>query len=72
MAPSRPPRAISTPEGSSGAMATPAVRVGARVREQIGDDPALQMAGRGEERSRHLSSGEDGRPREPGEAISGC
>ena len=53
MAPNPPLGAISTPEGSSGAMATTAVRVDARVREQIGEDPALQLAGRGEKRSWH-------------------
>ena len=52
MAPNPPLGAVSTPEGSSGAMATE-VRVDAQVREQIGEDPALQLAGRGEKRSRH-------------------
>ncbi len=55
MAPGRPPGAVSTLEGSSGAMAD------AQVGEQIGEDPALQLAGGGEKRSWHLSSGEDGR-----------
>jgi hypothetical protein len=45
MAPSPPPRAISTPEGSSGAMAITVVRVDAQVREQVGEDPALQLDG---------------------------
>ena len=53
MAPSPPPRAVSTPEGSSGAMATTAVRADAQVHDQIGEDPALQLAGRGETRSGH-------------------
>jgi hypothetical protein len=53
MAPNPPLGAVSTPEGSSGAMAATAVRVDARVREQIGEDPALQLAGRGEKRSKH-------------------
>ena len=53
MAPNPPLGAVSTPEGSSGAMTAMAVRADARVREQIGDDPALQLAGRGEKRSRH-------------------
>ena len=47
MAPGPPPRAVSTPEGSSGAMAATAVRVDTQVREQIGEDPALQLACRG-------------------------
>jgi len=34
-------------------MATTEVRVDAQVREQIGEDPALQLAGRGEKRSGH-------------------
>ena len=45
--------AVSTPEGSSGAMATE-VRVDAQVREQIGEDPALQLARPGREEEQAL------------------
>ena len=53
MAPNPPLGAVGTPEGSSGAMATTEVCVDAQVREQIGEDPAMQLAGRGEKRSWH-------------------